>query len=207
MKGSTVPADSPCAAAARSYWKALDNHPSPANRAAMEAFMNKMISDGTKRTPDPVCAVSVLAYWDSYKSGKGEFDSHLAAAEAFFDEFSKGSSIPADSPCAAATRAYYKNIPNPPSPANKAAMEAFMDHMIGNGTRTPDPVCAASAQGYWDAWKDGKDELESNLVAAEAFFEEFAVPKSKMHFHLRPSNDFPLGQKYLKIPLSHASQC
>jgi len=178
MKGSTVPADSPCAAAARSYWKALDNHPSPANRAAMEAFMNKMISDGTKRTPDPVCAVSVLAYWDSYKSGKGEFDSHLAAAEAFFDEFSKGSSIPADSPCAAATRAYYKNIPNPPSPANRAAMEAFMDHMIGNGTRTPDPVCAASARGYWDAWKDGKDELESNLVAAEAFFEEFAKGSS-----------------------------
>ena len=44
-------------------------------------------------------------------------------------------------------------------------------------------------------------------LGKRAFFEEFAVPKSKMHFHLRPSNDFPLGQNYLKIPLSHASQC
>lgn len=52
-------------------------------------------------------------------------------------------------------------------------MEAFMDHMIGNGTRVPDhPVCAASTTGYWKAWKEGKDELESNLVAAEYFSEE-----------------------------------
>lgn len=178
MKGSTIPTDSPCAAATRAYWKTLDNHPSPPNRAAMEAFMNKMISDGTKRTPDPVCALSTLAYWDAYKSGKGELESNLAAAEAFFDEFSKGSSLPADSPCAAATRAYYKNIPNPPSPPNRAAMEAFMNHMIGNGSRTPDPVCAASTRGFYNAWKDGKDELESNLVAAEAFFDEFAKGSS-----------------------------
>jgi hypothetical protein len=54
-----------------------------------------------------------------------------------------------DSPCAASTRAYYKNIPNPPSPPNKAAMEAFMDKMIGGGKREPDPVCAASTKAYW----------------------------------------------------------
>ena len=137
-----------------------------------------MITDGSKRTADPVCAAATRAYWDAWKAGKGELKSNLAAAEAFFDEFAKGSSVPADSPCAASTRAYFENIPNPPSPANKAAMVAFMDHMVGNGTRTPDPVCAASTRAYWDAWKDGKGELESNLAAAEGFFEEFAKGSS-----------------------------
>jgi len=174
VKGSTLPADSPCAAAARAYYKATPKTPSPANGAAMEAFMDKMISDGSRRANDPVCAISTKAYFDAWKSGLGELESNLAAASSFFEEFKKGSLIPADSPCAAATRAYYDNIPSPPSPANKAAMEAFMDHMIGNGTRVPDPVCAASTTGYWKAWKEGKDELESNLVAAEYFFEEFA---------------------------------
>jgi len=68
----------------------------------------------------------------------------------FLDEFAKaGLSIPADSPCAAATRAYYQNIPNPPSPAIKAAMEAFMVAMVAGGKREPDPVCAASTKAYW----------------------------------------------------------
>ena len=178
LNESTIPADSPCAAATRAYWKATEKPPSPANRAAMEAFMNKMITDGSKRTPDPVCAEATKGFWNAWKAGKGELESNLAAAEAFFDEFSKGSSIPADSPCAAATQAYYNNMSIHPSPPNKAAMEAFMDHMIGNGTRVPDPVCAASTRGFWDAWKDGKGELESNLVAAEYFFEEFAKGSS-----------------------------
>ena len=173
-KGSTLPADSPCAAATRAYAKATPKLPSPANAAAMEAFMDKMITDGSKRVHDPVCSLSAKAYFDAWKAGKGELESNLAAASAFFEEFKKGSLIPADSPCSAATRAYYANIPNPPSPANKAAMEAFMDHMIGNGTRTPDPVCAAATTGYWKAWNNGKDELEANLIAAEYFFDEFA---------------------------------
>ncbi|XP_023331231.1 uncharacterized protein LOC111703508 [Eurytemora carolleeae] len=178
IKGSTIPADSPCAAATRAYWKATEKLPSPANQAAMEAFMNKMITDGSKRTADPVCASSAKAYFNAWKAGMGELKSNLAAAEGFFDEFSKGSSVPADSPCAASAMAYLENIPNPPSPANKAAMVAFMNQMVGNGTRTPDPVCAAATRGYWSAWKDGKGELESNLAAAESFFEEFAKGSS-----------------------------
>jgi len=178
VKGSTIPADSPCAAATRAYWAATPKPPSPANRAAMEAFMDAMISDGTHRQQDPVCAASLRGYWDAWTAGKGELESNRAGAEAFFEEFAKGSSIPADSPCAKSTIAYYKALPNPPSPANKAAMEAFMEKMIGNGTRTPDPVCAASTKGYWEAWKAGKGELDSNLLGAEYFFEEFAKGSS-----------------------------
>jgi hypothetical protein len=63
--------------------------------------------------------------------------------------FEQGLDIPVDSPCAAATRAYYQNLKTPPSPANKAAMETFMDKMIGGGKREPDPVCAAATRAYW----------------------------------------------------------
>jgi len=138
----------------------------------MEAFMSKMIGNGT-RTPDPVCAASTKGYWEAWKSGKSELDANLVGAEYFFEEFAKGSNIPVDSPCAAATRAYYENIPNPPSGPNKAAMEAFMDKMIKDGARTPDPVCAASTKAYWKAYRSGMSETRSNLAAAEAFFEAF----------------------------------
>ncbi|MCP3662504.1 MAG: hypothetical protein GY696_08430, partial [Gammaproteobacteria bacterium] len=176
VKGSSIPADSPCAAATKAYWAAIPKPPSPANRAAMEAFMNKLItSDGGKRSQDPVCAASLRGYWAALKDGKGELESNRVAGEAFLDEFAKGSSLPADSPCAAATVAYYKNLANPPSGPNKAAMVAFMDKMIsGNGSRTADPVCAASLKGYWEAWKSGAGELESNRMGAEYFMEEFA---------------------------------
>ena len=78
-----------------------------------------------------MCARSAKGFFDAYRAGKSEFEANLAAAEAFFDEFAKGGAgIPADSPCAASTIAYYKAVAKPPSPANKAAMEAFMTKMI-----------------------------------------------------------------------------
>ncbi|MCP3666285.1 MAG: hypothetical protein GY696_27925, partial [Gammaproteobacteria bacterium] len=114
----------------RAYYANIQTPPSPPNKAAMEAFMDKMIKDGA-RQPDPVCAKSAKGFFDAYRAGKSEFEANLAAAEAFFDEFAKGGGgIPADSPCAASTIAYYKAIDKHPSPANKAAMEAFMTHMI-----------------------------------------------------------------------------
>jgi predicted esterase YcpF (UPF0227 family) len=176
VKGSSIPADSPCAAATRAYWGAIPKPSSPANRAAMEAFMDKLItSNGGKRTQDPVCAASLRGYFAAWKDGKGELESNRQAGEAFLEEFAKGSSLPSDSPCAAATVAYSNNLSNPPSPANKAAMDAFMGKMInGNGTRTADPVCAASLKGYFEAWKAGLGELESNRMGAEYFMEEFA---------------------------------
>jgi len=166
--------DSACAAATKAYFNAVPVKPSPPNAAAMLAFVDKAFS-GSSFEYDPVCWKSTEAYFDSYAAGNGELAANLAAAETFLDEFSKsGLSIPADSPCAAATRAYYANIPNPPSPPNKAAMEAFMDAMISGGKRQPDPVCAASTKAYWVAYKAGANETTANLAAAEEFFKAFA---------------------------------
>ena len=141
--------DPACAAATKAFYNALPNKPSPPNGAAMLAFIDKAFS-GFSFEYDPVCWRSTEAFFDSYAAGNDELTSNLAAAEIFFDEFAKGGAgIPADSPCAAATVAYYQNIQNPPSPPNKAAMEAFMNKMIAGGVRQPDPVCAASTRGYW----------------------------------------------------------
>ena len=141
--------DPACAAATKAFFDAVPEKPSPPNAAAMLAFIDKAFTSFSFQY-DPVCWRATEAFFDSYAAGADELASNLHAAEVFLDEFEKsGLSIPADSPCAAATRAYYQNIPNPPSPPNKAAMEAFMDQMIAGGKREPDPVCAASTKAYW----------------------------------------------------------
>lgn len=190
--------DPHCAAATRAFYDALEVKPSPPNGAAMMAFLDKAF-DGFSFEYDPVCWRSTEAFFDSYASGKDELTSNLAAAETFLSEFANGGAgIPADSPCAAATRAYYDNIPNPPSPPNKAAMEAFMDKMISGGKREPDPVCAASTTAYWKAYRDGASETDANLAAAEGFFKAFAdgdriaadspcVAATKAYFNNLPS--------------------
>jgi len=169
--------DPACAAATKAYFNAIPaaDRPSPPNAAAMIAFVDKAFSSFSFQY-DPVCWKSTEAFFDSYAAGKDELSSNLHAAEVFLDEFANaGLSIPADSPCAAATRAYYQNIPNPPSPPNKAAMEAFMDAMIAGGKREPDPVCAASTKAYWKAYKSGASETDANLAAAEEFFKAFGA--------------------------------
>merc|ERR1711973_184260 len=171
--GAGIPADSPCAAAARAYYENIPNPPSPANKAAMEAFMDKMIADGP-REPDPACAKSTIAYWDAYEAGATETDAILTAAEGFFTSFRDGLSIPADSPCVAATKAYFNNLPNKPSPPNAAAMIAFIDAMVAQGNkRVYDPACADSTLAFWKSFKDGDDELTANFKANLAFIETY----------------------------------
>merc|ERR1712198_38412 len=171
--GSGIPADSPCAAAARAYYKNIPNPPSPANKAAMEAFMDKMITDG-RREPDPACSLSTIAYWDAYESGATETDANLAAAEGFFKAFREGLHIPANSPCVAATKAYFNNIDNKPSTPNAAAMIAFIDAMVAQGNkRVYDPVCMESTLAFWDSYRSGDDELTANFKANLAFIKEY----------------------------------
>ena len=81
-----------------------------------------------ERTSDPVCFMSLHAYWDAYKNGGDELSSKLAAVEAFFHIFDKDSNIPVNSPCAAATRALYSNISSHPSGPNKVSMEVHHLH-------------------------------------------------------------------------------
>jgi hypothetical protein len=83
-------------------------------------------------------------------------------------------SIPAKSPCAVSTKAYFNALDKKPSPPNAVAMIAFMDAMIDQGNkRVPDPVCAASSLAYFEAYKAGDDELTANFKAAKAFFNEY----------------------------------
>jgi len=167
--------DPACAAATKSFYEKLEVKPSPPIAAAMLAFLDKAFS-GFSFEYDPVCWRSTEAFFNSYAKGTDELTSTQAAAESFLDEFARGGEqIPTDSPCSAAARAYNNNIPNPPSPANKAAMEAFMDKMIGGGKRQADPVCAASAKAYFRAFKGGESETDSILAAAEEFFRAFST--------------------------------
>jgi len=168
-----IPAASPCAISTKAYFNALDTKPSPPNAAAMIAFMDQMIAGG-KREPDPACAAATQAYWKAFKSGAKETDANLAAAEEFFKAFSQGLNIPAASPCAISTKAYFNALDTKPSPPNAAAMIAFMDAMIDQGnSRISDPVCAASSLAFFDAYKAGDDELTANFKAAQAFFKEY----------------------------------
>jgi len=190
--------DPACAAATRSFYEKVEKKPSPPNAAAMLAFLDKAFS-GFSFEYDPVCWRSTEAFFDSYAQGNDELTSNRNAAKLFLREFARsGEKIPADSPCAAATRAYYANIPNPPSPSNQAAMEAFMDKMIGQGKREADPVCAASTEAYFTAYENGADETDSNLAAAEEFFRAFSsgdsipadspcVAATKAYFKTLPS--------------------
>merc|ERR1712198_203732 len=171
--GAGIPADSPCAASTRAYYENIPNPPSPANKAAMEAFMDKMIADGP-REPDPACALSTVAYWDAYEAGATETDANLAAAEGFFKAFREGLHIPANSPCVAATKAYFNNVENKPSPPNAAAMIAFIDAMVAQGNkRVYDSACTDSTLAFWKSFKDGDDELTANFKANLAFIETY----------------------------------
>lgn len=110
----------------------------------------------------------------AYKRGASETDANLAAAEGFFKAFAEGEHIAADSPCVAATKAYFADLQTRPSQPNAAAMISFMDAMIEQGNkRVYDPACGKATYAYFDAYKAGKDELTSNFLAALAFIDEY----------------------------------
>jgi hypothetical protein len=141
--------DPACASAAKAFFNALTEKPSDSHAVAMIAFLDKALAASSFKY-DPVCWKASKAFLESYSTGANEQASNNKAAEAFLDEIVKaGFTMPADSPCAAAARAYTKNIQSPVSPATKAAMDAFMDKATASGNREVDPVCAAAAKAYW----------------------------------------------------------
>jgi hypothetical protein len=164
--------DPACAAAARTYIAATPEKPSEPNAAAAVAFIEKAFADPVFQV-DPVCWKATEAFIGAATAGADELTSNLAAAEAFLATFASGG-IPADSPCAAATRAYAATVPIKPSGPNALAMAAFMDAMIVQGNaRAADPICAASTQAYFAAHKAGKDELSANLEAGRVYLQAY----------------------------------
>jgi len=162
--------DAACRDATLAFFEAIPEKPDPANAAAFYAFTDKIFEDGAPAF-DPVCLSALDGFINSYSSGDDLSTANLKAAKSFFQEFAKGSSVPADSPCAAATLAYAKEITNKPSAPNAAAMIAYITEAITKGGRRFDPVCAAATEAYFDAYIEKKSEAAANEAAAVAYIE------------------------------------
>merc|ERR1712158_311914 len=143
---------------------------------------------------DDLCGELALAYTETILGG-GSGSQAMANAEAAFKAgWSKGARILPGSPCSAAevafkeayasgdadavmeaALAFVNNWPglqegNPCSVSSKA----YMDAILTSSSSGYDPVCAASALAYMDASASGKNPLTSGLIAAKAFFQEYA---------------------------------
>ena len=165
--------DKACLASAKAFWAAVpaSEKPDPANAQAFLAFADKIFNDNAPGY-DPVCLASLEGFFDSYAAGDDLLTANLKAARSFFSEFQRGgSSIPADSACAAATLAYANNIPYKPSGPNASGMIAYIAEAIRSGQRRIDPVCAAAAESYFDAYIQQRSEAAANEAAAVAYLE------------------------------------
>ena len=134
------------------------------------SFADKIFNDNAPGY-DPVCLSSLEGFFASYAAGDDLLTANLKAAKSFFTECKRGSSIPADSACAAATLAYAKNIPNKPSGPNASGMIAYIAEAIKSGQRRIDPACAAAAESYFDAYIEQKSEAAANEAAAVAYLD------------------------------------
>jgi len=188
--------DPACAEATRAYWEAVPNKPNPAQSAAFIAFIDKVF-DNSNPSPvyDPACLASFDAFLDAYNDGEDLDTANLIAAQSFFKAYVSGTQVPADSACAAATKAYAKEVLKKPSPANAAAMIAYINEAIANGFTRIDPVCAASAEAYFDAYINKKEEAAANEAAAVAYIDA-----------LNKNPDFDVGSPCGKAAQAYISQ-
>jgi len=126
------------------------------------------------------CAVSGLAYMEAIVDGKSEDDAGYLSAKAFiraFGDLAKAGKSIDDPACAAAAKSFI-SAANPPDSASAESAKAFIDATLSTDFEGYDPVCAASALAYMDAFVAGNDALTSNLIAAKAFYEEYAKGNS-----------------------------
>jgi len=122
------------------------------------------------------CAVSGKAYMEAIIEGKSIDEAGLLSGKAFikaFGDLAKSGKSVVDSSCAAAAKSFISGSNIPDSASAESAM-AFIDATLGTSSSGYDPVCAASALAYMDAFAAGKDSLTSNLIAAKAFYQEYA---------------------------------
>merc|ERR1712212_1470683 len=122
------------------------------------------------------CAVSGKAYMEAIIEGKSIDEAGLLSGKAFIEAFGdlarSGKSLE-DSSCAAAAKSFISGSYVPDSASAESA-NAFIDATLSTSSSGYDPVCAASAIAYMDAFADGKDPLTSSLIAAKAFYQEYA---------------------------------
>jgi len=164
--------DEACKEATKAFVAAIPDqyNPDPERSIAFDSFMKKIFEDDAPAY-DPVCLRALEGYLDSYIAGDDIQTRNIMAAKAFFEEFNKGSDIPADSPCAAATLSYAAEIKNNPSQPSAAGMIAYITEAIKNGQRKVDPACAAATSAYLDAYITKKDEASASEAAGIAYLE------------------------------------
>ena len=122
------------------------------------------------------CAVSGKAYMEAIIEGKSIDEAGLLSGKAFikaFGDLARSGKSVVDSSCAAAAKSFISGSNIPDSASAESAM-AFIDATLGSSSSGYDPVCAASALAYMDAFAAGKDSLTANLIAAKAFYQEYA---------------------------------
>merc|ERR1712178_79286 len=95
----TIASRSPCAAAAKAYAQTILASPSSPNQAALYAFIDTALLDGSAAN-DPVCKASSEAYFNAYQAGVGEAGANEADAVAANPAFDP------KSPCGRAADAY-----------------------------------------------------------------------------------------------------
>jgi len=165
--------DQACTNAAKAYYSAIEKTP---RGAAMLAYIEKAFN-GFSASYDPLCWRATDAFLDAYAAGNSEDDSNLEAAEELLGEIAKGGvSLPTNSPCAVAAKAYL--AASPETAPVKAAMEAFLDYLISDRPREPDQACSAAAENYGRAFRSGASQSEAFTAAAEGFFSAYRLGKT-----------------------------
>ena len=149
--------DPVCAQSSLAY--ASSTGASTPNAEAMRAFIAKALETGNSL--DPVC----LSAAEDVIQGK----SNYAAAKTFVKLYKNNPTPAAQSPCAAAAKAYSAAVKSTAHPGTQAAMIAFIDDAISNNSNGLSPACAAAAEAYFAAFETGASEAVANAAAGKAF--------------------------------------
>ena len=152
---STV--DPVCANSALAY--ASSTGATSPNAEAMRAFIAKALETGSSL--DPVC----LAAAEDVINGK----SNYAAAKTFVKLYKNSPTPAAQSPCAAATKAYSAAVKTSAHPGTQAALHAFIDDAVSTNSKGLSPACEAAAEAYFAAFETGATEAVANAAAGKAF--------------------------------------
>ena len=146
-----------CAKSALAY--ASSTGSSTPNAEAMRAFIAKALETGNGL--DPVC----LAAAEDVIEGK----SNYAAAKIFVKLYKNNPTPAAQSPCAAAAKAYSSAVKSSSTPSTQAAMISFIDDAVATNSNGLSPACEAAAEAYFAAFDTGATEAVANAAAGKAF--------------------------------------
>merc|ERR1712032_781136 len=185
-----------CSESGIAYMKSILSGASGAEaNAAAEAAYKAAWAKGARLAPGSACEASEDAFKEAYSSGEGSI---LESARAFVDNWP---GLKTGNPCAVSGKAYMdaiiegKSVDDAGYLSGRAFIVAFGD-LARTGKSIEDPACAdaakafiesanppdsasaESALAYMDAFASGKGALTSNLIAAKAFFEEYAKGSS-----------------------------